>query len=68
MRPAQKRLIYISLAATLGVLFLAGLLAGYLDRHTAICADRKPPVAQQDTGLGQVLFRCHNGQIVTNND
>ena len=68
MHPSQKRVVYATLAATLAVLFVAGLLAGYIGRHTPICADGKPPTGQQDTGIGQVLFRCHNGQIVTSND
>ena len=33
-------------------------------RHDTICKDGKPPVAQQDLGLGQIEYRCHNGQIV----
>jgi hypothetical protein len=31
---------------------------------TADLQGRKPPIAQQDTGIGQVAYRCHNGQIV----
>ena len=68
MRPSQKRLVFISLAATLVVLFCAGLVAGYLERHSSLCPDDKPPIAQQDTGLGQVLFRCRDGETVTANN
>lgn len=68
MRPAQKRLFYLVLAATLLVLFVAGLVTGYVGRHTAICPDGKPPLSQEDTGIGQVLFRCQDGRIVTNNN
>jgi len=68
MRPAQKRLVYLSLAATLLALFCAGILAGYIERHSSICPDNKPPIAQQDTGLGQILFLCHNGKTVTSNN
>lgn len=68
MKPAQKRLVYISLAAMLFALFLVGMIVGYIDRKSSICKDDKPPVAEQDTGLGQVLFRCANGQVVTSND
>jgi len=68
MRPSKRRLVYLSLAATVFALFCAGLLAGYLDRHSSICPDNKPPVSEEDTGLGQVLFRCHNGKTVTSNN
>jgi hypothetical protein len=68
VRTQQKRVVYVALAAALVVLFAAGVVTGYLGRHTAICPDGKPPTGQQDTGLGQVLFRCHNGQIVTSNN
>lgn len=68
MRPRQKRIFYVSLVGTLLLLFVAGLLAGYVGRRSSICADHKPPVSQNDNGLGEILFRCQNGQIVTNND
>jgi hypothetical protein len=68
VQPSRKRLVYISLAATLVVLFCVGVIAGYLERHNSLCPDDKPPVAQQDTGLGEVLFRCHNGETVTSNN
>jgi hypothetical protein len=68
VRPRQKRIVYISLAATLFLLFLAGMLAGYIDRKNSICPDNKPPVAENDNGLGQVLFRCADGKTVTSND
>ena len=65
MAPKQRRRVYIGLAATALALFLAGLIYGYRGRHTPICKDGKPPLQQQDTGLGQIAYRCHNGQIVT---
>jgi hypothetical protein len=68
MSPAQKRTVYLSLTAALVVLFVAGLLTGYVGRHTPLCADGKLPTGQQDVGIGQVRFRCHNGQIVTSNN
>jgi hypothetical protein len=68
VRSRQKRIVYISLAATLFLIFLAGILAGYIDRKSSICPDNRPPVAQEDTGLGQVLFRCADGKTVTSND
>jgi hypothetical protein len=68
MHPARKRLVYVSLAALIAALFVAGVVTGYVDRHSSICRDNKPPVAQQDTGLGQILFKCADGQVVTSND
>jgi len=63
-RRARKR-FYIAFAAVAVVLFFAGILAGYLQRNNDICSDHKPPVAQQDLGLGQINYKCHNGQIVS---
>ena len=53
----------------LGVFTLLSLVGGgvyaYTHRHETICRDRRPPVAQLDLGLGQIEYRCHDGQIVT---
>lgn len=68
MRPRQKRIFYASLVGVLLLLFVAGLVVGYAGRKTSICADHKPPLSENDNGLGQILFRCQNGQIVTNNN
>jgi hypothetical protein len=65
MTPRQKRRVYVGLAATCAVLFVIGLIYGYQGRHTPICKDGKPPRQQQDTGLGQVVYLCQDGQIVT---
>jgi hypothetical protein len=65
MSRERKRVFYISLAAFVTALFVAGLVAGYLGRHSTICPDGKPPRQQQDTGLGQIEYLCHNGKIVT---
>ena len=68
MRPAQKRVVYVSLAATIAAIFIAGLIAGWVDRKSSICPDGRPPVAQSDSGaLSDVLYRCHDGRTVTNN-
>ena len=61
----QKHLVYVSLASLIVVLFAAGVIAGYMGRHNKICKDGKPPRQQQDTGIGQVEYLCHNGQVVT---
>jgi len=62
--PRARRRFYVGFAAVVVALFLGGMFAAYLSRHDTICSDRKPPVAQQDLGLGQISYRCHNGQIV----
>ena len=49
-------------------LFAAGIGAAYLNRHSKICDDGKPPVAQRGGVLGQVVVRCHDGQVVTLNN
>ena len=64
MDQRQKRRVYIGLTVLLIALFAGGIIAGYVGRHTPICKDGRPPVAQHDTGIGQVAYRCHNGQIV----
>ncbi len=65
MSRERKRAFYIGLAAIIAVLFAAGVVSGYMGRHTPICKDGKPPRQQQDTGLGQIEYLCHNGDIVT---
>jgi hypothetical protein len=71
-RPAaeklRKRRTLIGLAVLVAVLFLVGVAVGYVSRKNSICRDDKPPIQQQDTGLGQILFRCAYGQVVTSND
>ena len=65
MNSRQKRMFYIALTALLTVLFVAGLVSGYVERHNSICPDKKPPLEQQDTGLGTMEYLCHDGKIVT---
>ena len=58
--------VYVGLAALCLALFVVGAdLPATAAAHTPICQDGKPPVAQQDVGIGQVEYRCHDGQIVT---
>jgi hypothetical protein len=65
MSRKDKRRVYVGLASLCLLLFVFGLVYGYRGRDTPLCNDRRPPLQQQDTGLGQVEYRCHNGQIVT---
>jgi hypothetical protein len=41
------------------------MAAAWHNRKNTTCADGKPPVEQRGGILGQNLFLCHNGQIVT---
>jgi hypothetical protein len=68
MTPARRRRTLVGLAVLLVVLFLAGVAIGYVSRKNSICPDNKPPVAQEDPGLGQIFFRCADGQTITGND
>jgi hypothetical protein len=60
----QKRRVYLIMGAVAIVLFAIGVAAGYRGRGNPLCKDGKPPLAQQDTGIGQIAYKCHNGQIV----
>jgi hypothetical protein len=62
----QKRLVYLGLVVMAVVLFAAGALYGYANRHDPICPNGKAPVAQQDDDMGQVMYLCTNGETVTN--
>ena len=62
----DRRRVVLLLALAVIASFGAGI--GYwvaAGQHHAICDDGRPPLQQQDSGLGQIVYRCHNGQIVT---
>ena len=61
----SRRTVLIVLGAACAAVFVAGMLAGWVNRHHTICRDGKPPVAQRGGILGQTEFRCHDGQTVT---
>jgi hypothetical protein len=65
MTKAQRKRVYWIAAGIAVILFGVGILAGYEQRDNAICKDHKPPIQQQDEGLGQINYLCHNGQIVS---
>jgi hypothetical protein len=60
----QRHRFYIALAAIVATLFAGGIVVGYAQRNDKLCPDGRPPKAQQDLGLGQIKYRCHDGQIV----
>ena len=64
----SRRAVLTLVVAVCAALFVAGIGAAFLNRHDSICSDGKDPVAQRGAILGQVAYRCHNGQIVTLNN
>ena len=64
----SRRSVVILVGAVCVALFVAGMGAAYLNRHDKLCNDGKSPVAQRGGLLGQVVVRCHDGQIVTLNN
>jgi hypothetical protein len=66
MSPERRRRISMLIVAAVIAVALAGVAFGYITRTSSICPDHKPPVAQQDYGMGYVLYRCADGLTVTN--
>jgi hypothetical protein len=64
MTTKQRHRFYIVLAAIVTALFAGGIVVGYAQRNDKLCRDGRPPKAQQDLGLGQIKYLCHDGQIV----
>ena len=64
----NRRRVVLLVGVVCAALFVAGMAAAFLNRHNSICNDGKSPVAQRGGLLGQVVVRCHNGQIVTLNN
>jgi hypothetical protein len=62
---SSKRTVLLALGAVSLVVFAAGMLAAWGNRHNTICPDHKPPVQQRGGVLGQIVFRCHDGRLVT---
>lgn len=61
---SKRTVLLVILAACLAV-FGAGMAAAWVNRDNTICRDGKPPREQQGGLLGQVVYLCHNGQLVT---
>jgi hypothetical protein len=62
----NKRQVLLALGLVSLALFGAGMayfiVAG---RHHTTCPGGKTPIAQQDQGMGQVLYLCPSGETVT---
>ncbi len=65
MSRRDRRRFLLAFSALLATLFVAGIVVAGFRRHDTICPDRHAPVAQRDQGLGQIAYRCRNGQVVT---
>jgi hypothetical protein len=61
----DRRRVLIALAVLAVVGFVGGGIAAWLSRHDTICPDGRPPTSQQDFGLGQVVYKCRDGRLVT---
>jgi hypothetical protein len=61
----SKRSVLLAIGAVCLVVFVAGMAAAWHNRHHTICPDGKPPAAQRAGLLGQTVYRCHDGRIVT---
>jgi hypothetical protein len=64
----SRKTVISLLAAVCAAIFIAGIAAAYFSRNSTICRDGKAPVAQRGGLLGQVVYKCHNGQVVTLNN
>lgn len=64
----SPRSVLLLVAVVCVALFAAGIATAYLHRHDKLCKDGRAPVAQRGGLLGQVIVRCHSGQIVTLNN
>lgn len=61
----NKRQVLFLVLGVVAVVMIAGMAAAWLNRNKTLCSDGKPPTAQRPGLLGQGVYRCHNGQIVT---
>lgn len=61
----SKRQVGFLIGAVVLLMIGAGGVAAWLNRDNTTCADGKPPVQQRGGILGQTVYRCHNGQLVT---
>ena len=64
----SKRTVLLVILAVCLAVFGAGMAAAWVNRDNTICKDGKAPVAQQGGLLGQVVYKCHNGELVTNSN
>ncbi len=61
----SKRAVLAVIAAACVVVFVAGMAAAWNNRHHTICPDGRAPLKQRGGLLGQVVYLCHDGRVVT---
>ena len=61
----SRKAVLALIAGVCFLIFAAGMAAAWHNRDHTICRDGKPPLQQRGGILGQIVFRCHDGQIVT---
>jgi hypothetical protein len=61
----NKRQVLFLVLTVVALGMIAGGAAAWVNRKNTLCSDGKPPIQQRAGILGQGLYRCHNGQIVT---
>ena len=61
----RRKTVLIGIFVLCVVIFVAGMAAAWFSRHNTICKDGKPPVAQMGGQLDPTIYRCHNGEVVT---
>ena len=63
-RKQRKRVLW-GLVAVVLVLFLGGMGVAFAQRHHPICTDKQPPIAQRMVDIGQMVYQCQDGEVVT---
>jgi hypothetical protein len=61
----SKRQVLALIGGVVALMAIGGMVAAWHNRSETTCADGKPPVQQRGGLLGQTVYRCHNGQLVT---
>jgi hypothetical protein len=61
----SKRQVLVLIGAVCLLMAGGGMAAAWHNRHNTICPDRLPPKAQQAGLLGQTVYLCHDGRVVT---
>jgi len=62
----NKKQVLAALALVCVALFGAGIAYfALVGRHHTICPGGRTPLAQQDEGMGQIVYLCPGGQTIT---
>ncbi|GEM_PF-1875318 len=66
MNARDRKHVLVGLALVCVALFGLGIaywiVAG---RHHHLCPGGKTPIAQQDVGMGQIVYKCPGGYVTT---